>query len=436
MPKIDVQRLSEDLYIQNTMMFSSSSNRDVSLMYQDPALNENSFLQNVVFQIEVDLKKRSAPYADIHTKSQFPDENEVLFMLGHRFKVQNVKFINEENHYLVKLLLLNNFEPIDVRTSNDYSPRRNLKNCISTLTYQMFYIPVTKLNIIYHEFMNLYPSERWIEAVKIYRYGQYLQLREQQPCLAIEKYHHALHIWDSFTNDDDLNCSIDICHQSLRSAHDTIEENFTQALTYYERAFNNFRSEYERTEICEHLTNIYAHQMELHYQDDQFMKQYGLKAIKYRKQYNEIICLNDPYDRLKVAENSYQKALDIYQQQDERDQSSINVCIDNIVQIYVEEKKDFKSAIVYQKLKHDFKLECNELEEDDDENTLRQKKRRIARSHRDLAELYKRNKQYSLASEHKKQANALDKDKQSDHTTTTCSFITMCITAVSNKFHT
>ncbi len=80
-------------------------------------------------------------------------------MIGNLYKVRNIKFNNEENHYIVNLILLNDFESTDLRMSKDYSDRRNLKNCLSTLTFKMYYAAPAEQHIIYHELMNLYPSE-------------------------------------------------------------------------------------------------------------------------------------------------------------------------------------------------------------------------------------------------------------------------------------
>ncbi|UJR18276.1 hypothetical protein I4U23_005179 [Adineta vaga] len=451
MPKTDIDGLIGDLYIQNTQMFSSSSAKNVSLMFQNSGLTRDSFLQNVIFEIEVDVRKRTAPYADIQNLSQFQSEREVLFMVGNRFRVEDVKFTEEGNYHLVKLVSLNDLEPMDLRISTDYCDRRNLKNCISTLAFQMYYISPTDLCMIYDELMNLYPSEKWIKAVKSFRLGQHLQYKGKEYHSALMKYHHALEIWLRFIDDRDLNCSIDIghvyyqigiCHEYLGSAYNIIKENFDHAQTYYQTAYNNSRSEHEQTETINHLAYIYVSQMELHSQDSQMLKEYGSMAYKYRRQFIKKIRQNELYDKLKVAEsvlllalickqmkdydemlNSYKMALDIYQQHDVRDQTSINLCLSEIVKIYKEQKKDFNLAITYQKLKHDIRLKYNEPKEEDGESTSRHKKQRIRNSHLELAKLYKKNKQYTLASEHKLLANGSDEDETSDETDSNPSLI-------------
>jgi hypothetical protein len=358
--------------------------------------------------------------------------------MGNRFRVDNIQFYEEENYYLVNLVLLNNFEPIDWRISTDYCDRRNLKNCLSTLTFSMFYISLTDLYDVYDELINLYPSEKWIRAVQYFRQGQHLQYREKTLHSALVEYHRALKIWSSFVDDIDLNCSIDIghiytqigiCHQWLGSEYSTIKDNFDQAHSYYQTAHNNARSEHEQTETLDHLANICGHFMELHLQDNEITKEYGSKAIRCKRQFIEKIRQNEFYDRLKVTEsllllallcektknydemlNSYQSALDIYQQQDAPDQTSINLCLSEIVKIYLEQKKDLNSAIAYQRRRHEIRLKYNEPKAEDNETTLSHKKRRIENSHRELADLYKENNQYDLASEHRLLANDSDED--------------------------
>ncbi|CAF0971035.1 unnamed protein product [Adineta ricciae] len=425
MPKSVIDGLLSNIYIQNMQIFSSSFEKNVSLMFRNLELTQNSFVQNVLFEIKVDLRTRTAPYADIHKQSHFQDEREVLFMVGNRFRVENVKFDEKENYYLVNLVLLNDFEPIDLRISKDYCDRRNLKNCISTLAFQMYHIPETDLIVFFDELMKLYPSEKWIAAVMNFRQGQYQQYEKKDYHRASAKYDCALKIWLSFNNDIDLNCSIDIghvyhqlgvCHQSLENAYSTITETFDNAQTSYLKADENSRSEHERTEILNYLAYIYTRQMELYSQDIQMMREYGSKANDYRRKFIEKINQNELYDRLIVSEshmlmavnyekmkdydgmlNSYKMALDIYQQQDK--------------------KKDFKSAIIYQELKHNIRLQYNEPKEGDSEITLRHKKQRTQSSHLELAKLYEKDNQDTLALKYKVLANVSEEDEIADETT-------------------
>ena len=440
MPQFDIQKLLDDLYIYNTTMFSSSRDYQVSLIFQDPRLKQDSFLQNVLFQIEVDIRKRTLPYAEIHEQSQFKDELEILFMVGNLFKVRDIKFNKQENYYLVHLTLLNDFEPIDLKISKDYSSRRNVKNCLSRLTFSMYYATPLEQKIIYDELMNLYPLETWIAAVKIYHYGQYLHYRKKEYQLALDEYHHALNIWLSFVEENDLNCSIDIghvytligiCHQRLGTEEDIIKKTFDQAHIYYQRAYNNSLSEHELAETLDYLANICAIKMELKSEDDQMMKVYGPMAIDFKQQYIQKISQNDLYDNIKVAEsfqllayycekmknydlmlNSYKMALDIYQREHELDEASIGVCLGEIVEIFIKQKNDIHSAIPYQQMRHNITLKYNEPLLEDNEIEADRKKERIADSHIELATLYVNDNQHDSAFEHVKLINALFKDKE------------------------
>ncbi|CAF4361612.1 unnamed protein product [Rotaria sp. Silwood2] len=435
MSRDDIEKLSDDLYIYNTTMFSSSFDHNVSKIFQDERLKRDSFLQNVLFEIEIDIRKRTPPFADISEQSQFEDEVEFLFMIGNPFKVQNIKYIEQENYYLIKLVLLNDVEPKDVRSSIDYSGRRKIKNCLSTLTLQMYYITSIELNIIYQELLNLYPSEKWIEAVKLYRFGQYLQYRKRLYQTALDEYNRALMIWRSFNDDKDLNCSIDIghtytligiCYQSLGIDEQVIKKNLDRAHKYYKIAHKNSRCEHERTETLDCLANICAHKMLFPWKDEKLVKKYGPKTIKYKWQYIEKILHSDLYDKIKVAEsleflayyckklmiydialNSYKMALNIYQQQFEVDVHSINNCINEIVEIYIKQTNDTHSAIHYQKLRHEIRLKYNEHRLDDNKHTAYHKKQRIIDSYIELAKLYAKDNQYDLAFEQLKLVNAL-----------------------------
>ncbi|CAF0798433.1 unnamed protein product [Didymodactylos carnosus] len=340
MPIFDIEKLEYDAYIYNTTMFSSSFDCQVSLMFQDSRLKQDSFLRNVLFQIEVDIRKRTLPYAYIREQSQFKDEVEILFMIGNQFKVRNIEFNKQENYFFVDLILINDFEPRDLKTAKDYSSRRNLKNCLSRIKLQMYYAVPVERKIIYYELMNLYPLEKgWIEAVRIYDHGQYLHYRKKEHQLALEKYDRALTIWLSFVEDNDLNCSIDIghvytligiCHERMGIGKNIVRKIFDQAHMYYQRAYNNSLCEHELSETLDHLANICAIQMESESEDDQMMIKYGSMAIDFKQQYIQKISKNELYGNTEIADsftilayycektknydlmlNSYKVALDI-----------------------------------------------------------------------------------------------------------------------------
>ncbi len=77
-------------------------------------------------------------------------------------------------------------------------------------------------------------------------------------------------------------------------------------------------------------------------------------------------------------------ALDIYQREHELDQASINICLEEIVGIFIKQKNNIHSTIPYQKMRHDITLKYNEPQLEDNEIEADHKKERIADSHIEL----------------------------------------------------
>ncbi|CAF4502452.1 unnamed protein product, partial [Didymodactylos carnosus] len=164
--------------------------------------------QNVLFEIEMDMREMSRPYGCISDLSIMLDEREVLLMIGIQFLVQKNDLLYDENEKLwnVKLKLQSNFNlKFDCE-----SKRKNLKNSISQLTHFIWMALPQDINSIFYELINLFPSKKWILAVKMHCIGNYQEWKVENYSVALSSYEEALKIWDEYKDDDELDYSADI----------------------------------------------------------------------------------------------------------------------------------------------------------------------------------------------------------------------------------
>lgn len=98
---------SEGKIISMNGFFSTSRSRDVALVYAGLDTTKNSMLnyQSCLFIIEVDYTHNNTIFADISDSSDFPEEQEILFMVGSVFQISSVHHDANENLWTILLHL-------------------------------------------------------------------------------------------------------------------------------------------------------------------------------------------------------------------------------------------------------------------------------------------------------------------------------------------
>ncbi|CAF1237621.1 unnamed protein product [Didymodactylos carnosus] len=92
-------------YISMNSFFSTSRDKNLALEFAI-SCDTSDNKQRVLFDIEVDTRlKETKPFSDIHHLSLHPEENEVLFMLGTVFKIENVDYDKIQQFWILKLSL-------------------------------------------------------------------------------------------------------------------------------------------------------------------------------------------------------------------------------------------------------------------------------------------------------------------------------------------
>ncbi|CAF1296714.1 unnamed protein product, partial [Adineta steineri] len=96
-------------FISINSMFSTSKQRTTALFLLGD-ITTKSDLERVLFEIDADPKLvTTKPFADISEHSYFPDESEVLFMIGSIFRLNNINR-NDDQIWNIKMTLCNDDE--------------------------------------------------------------------------------------------------------------------------------------------------------------------------------------------------------------------------------------------------------------------------------------------------------------------------------------
>ncbi|CAF1493780.1 unnamed protein product [Rotaria sp. Silwood1] len=376
--------------IVNWCLFSTTRNRDLTDIYLNQFVQLTDPIQNVLFEIKIDFRKTSYPYADISNLSYFPNESEVLFMIGTTFHLTDDIVYNEvEKRWLIKLeleedrrkIIENNSLP---NSNNNVSIRSCLKRVVRTLLQRIAVMSTDDIYIIFEKISELFPTEtKWLFAIGSHcvanhidhRYGNaYVQFSSR---LAI--YNNALVIWQQYIDDIELNCYLDMgdihmeigrCYTHfLFRDYKKAEIHFNLALENYELAQKSvFIGNNEKTDVYENVIDIYQIKTD---HGDKSSKTLEM-AIKNRQSYVEHllksrdsndITLVEPFERLAELYKSvkkydealinYEKALEISKTQASLDYNGILRQAKEIVDIYTKYKNDPYSAMKYEDIIRD-----------------------------------------------------------------------------------
>ncbi|CAF0802568.1 unnamed protein product [Adineta steineri] len=93
-------------FISINSFFSTSRNRKRALEFTNNIPPSDSIRQ-ILFDIKVDIRLSTKPFADVTKLSYFEEEEEILFMLGSVFRITNVVYSKQEQVWVAELMLCN-----------------------------------------------------------------------------------------------------------------------------------------------------------------------------------------------------------------------------------------------------------------------------------------------------------------------------------------
>ncbi|CAF1624777.1 unnamed protein product [Rotaria sp. Silwood1] len=140
--EIPILRINTD-HIGNNAFFSTTMDRSLALFYTGPGELTDEF-QSVLFEIELNVHDESyLPFADISHLSSFPNESEILFMIGTQFMLSTVNdqldYDNTERIWKIKLKVRSNDRIQDLKNLQSSTQRKTLKNWVNIIKSSLCY---------------------------------------------------------------------------------------------------------------------------------------------------------------------------------------------------------------------------------------------------------------------------------------------------------
>ncbi|CAF1067051.1 unnamed protein product [Rotaria sordida] len=349
---------SNNKLISVASFFSTSLDSTVALSYIDSNINHEN-LQSVLFEIHADpSQNQSKPFADISSISYFPDEQEVLMMLGSVFRIDGVDHFNDT----IKRIRMTLYNHNDQNFNLLFDFMRK-KNCIGSARLTNFgrvLIGMAKFDAAENHFkcllrtfssdhpdlFNCYQAlgkiycekcdfDQSLEYFKIaldilYRESILNQIRiafvhnnigevyqkKGDTNQALKSFQQALEIFSKKLGD--INENVAWCFNNIGIVY-LMEKKYSEALTYLQKAFNLKRQLLPEKHPC--LGNTYTN-------------------------LGNVYCHLHNYD---LALNYYQESYEIFQTSLTQKHPSIARALKNIGVIHELKGNSLKASIYYNK---------------------------------------------------------------------------------------
>jgi tetratricopeptide (TPR) repeat protein len=375
--EIEILKNSVGEFISINSFFSTSLNREkAQIFHYSSDLTDG--IERVFFQIDADprLDKMKA-FSKITSLSYFPEEEEVLFMIGSIFRLDNIQYDNEGIWNIRMVLCSDNDNQI--QTLFHYMKNELGTGHTNVLVFGHLLRKMGKLDyaeIYYHRFLNqlssddsniahcyhalgLLADDKGDYESSLTSYNKSLEMfmrtlksddpniasahnsiaivhqRKGDYTLALESYEKALSIWKSAFGEDHTNVAI--CLNNMGNVYRN-EKNYSKALEYVEKALNIL----QRHCPADHsdLASSYGSIGNIHLclaHRDQALEYYNRSLKIYRKslpyQHPDIAMTLNNIGTVYEDKNEYQQALSYFEQAANIYRHSLPSTHPNVIQV-------------------------------------------------------------------------------------------------------
>lgn len=428
----EIQMIEDGADFITNSFLSTSFDQSLALFLVDSLYQHDDELKKVLFEIQLDTRLISQPFGHISNLSHFPDENEVLFMIGTSLKVVECSRNDSTDLYLIKLELQNDSS---IKQNYDFigtTPRTRLKSCVDEILGNLYRMSLESIDTIFIEMGELFLSEKgWLNAAKydclakiylqfhIKHYPEYINI-------TLATFKEALTIYQSYLDDGELGCAVDISRIYLNMAfiYDVYSKDKNLANKHLDLGIATCASSFQTTVNIYKRMNLYDMivsncEYKRNIIDDEIQKRETiLEGIRYRKlQLEEILNYSQP-EQLNLlhcvhnlaelqntigfvteATMNYEKVVEIYLQQSEPNFSSGAEAYGTIAKMYSEQKKDYASALDYRQKELECRMKNKAIAADLSKLGIDYVNTDVADVHLELADIYIHLSQHSLAYE-------------------------------------
>ncbi|UJR35426.1 hypothetical protein I4U23_028183 [Adineta vaga] len=103
-------------FYRSIVFLSTSTNRDVALMFTGDSSSSDSNIEFILFEIKIDVDKCRRSFANIKCLSFMEEDDEILFTIATVFRIESVERLDLEGIWLIYLIV--NDEELNLLAKN------------------------------------------------------------------------------------------------------------------------------------------------------------------------------------------------------------------------------------------------------------------------------------------------------------------------------
>ncbi|CAF1473206.1 unnamed protein product [Rotaria sordida] len=306
--KDEVNRLKscQQGLISMKSFLSTSTNRKKALEFAISRSPPNDELTSILLEIDVNLNYLTKPYADIKRLSAFPqEEEEILFMVGSIFRIENISYDDKINLWIAKLTLCSLDDP-DIEDFS-LSLKQELNGQNEFVSIGNYFIQMLKYNLAQEHFQKILDQNLVKEDIEFaYCYYGLAQAnyKKENYHLAISNINKALKY---LLNNSSLNnhSLLSLCYNDLGSIYAN-QSNYLVALQCFSKALSTNNN----------LSKIYSALSDAHFKMRNYhiALEYLEKSLEYQSETEYPIIANTYINigKIYVAIDESEKALQIF----------------------------------------------------------------------------------------------------------------------------
>ncbi|CAF3696016.1 unnamed protein product [Rotaria sp. Silwood1] len=235
--KDEVNRLKSGIgqFISMNSFLSTSTNRKKALEFATSRAPPNDTLTSILLEINVDLNANSKPYADIRHLSAFSEEEEILFMLGCVFRIDDINYDEQTKLWMANLTLCSEDDQDMKNFSSSLDNQLKGQNQLIAIGYN--FIDMLKYDDAQKHFEKILKQNLAKDNIELaYCYHGLAKANEKQgnSNLSIENLNQALNYLSKSSSSDD-HPLISQCYNDLGLAYSD-QGDYKTAFEFFDKA--------------------------------------------------------------------------------------------------------------------------------------------------------------------------------------------------------
>ncbi len=360
--ELNILKDSKDKLISMSSFLSTTFNSQLALMYLASSTNDNT-LERVLFEIDADPNLIGVkPFADLSKISCFPEEEEVLMMLGSVFRLKNIR-LDENQIWHIEMKLCSDhdcdLQAIFDHMKNQYGPMNTRLLLFATVLIDMANFDDAEKYL--SRLLKQLPSHHR-DIPKCYHALGKVSCEKGNYDLSLFYLDKALEILQTSDPNDSR---IAYIYNNIGEVHQN-KGDVKRALKSYEKALNIFRQTF--TDDDENIAWCYNNLGIIYQKQKHYFKarDYLIKALNIKRKLlpPQHPCLSNTYNNLGNVYyylQEYDQALEKYQLSHEIFQKSLTPRHPSIARTlkniglayeakcdFIEAKKNYEQALVIQ----------------------------------------------------------------------------------------